>query len=459
MCPSFTRFLLFGLALAGISASSTLQASATEVSYPGNSELRPGRTQHLMYIPPAELGLFEPIMLSVEGDMPAIENVIFDPNAVTDVSLQPMQPISVFPVDNGVVDTNSGSRSTREEGLRLPFDTREFPWRTMVKLYMVFPNGQRSMCSGTYMLGNSLVLTAAHCLYSHENGFASQVIIAPGKNTRVEPFGQYLVTNMSVPDLWVSGGGPPFDIAVMRVEDGSGVGWMGTKFYTRESDWSRKDIIVGGYPGENYSGDTLFWFPSKISSATALGRMVVFTGYAEGGFSGGPSLLGNPTDPMSWELCGALTYGQVDAWGRPQKPGTNWSNVITSDVWSWILDKHQEWNALIPIEIYSNGERFWNDSTLDVKFVNKVPAVRNGYSLWAVVEVGGAFFYLPSFSSWPSPYSSGYVDGEVKLIDNLYLSGLKQFLDLTFHTAIINDRTGAVVSEPLVASKSVRLEP
>ena len=59
-------------------------------------------------------------------------------------------------------------------------NTAVFPWSTHCKLYMTFPNGDTMIGSGT-LIGPRTVITAGHCVYSHDKGgWATEIEVIPG---------------------------------------------------------------------------------------------------------------------------------------------------------------------------------------------------------------------------------------------------------------------------------------
>ena len=71
--------------------------------------------------------------------------------------------------------------------------TTSYPWRTVVKLFMTFSDGATGGCSGAIIGcpdGHGYhVLTAGHCVYSHDHGgWATSVKVVPGLDDDYMPY-------------------------------------------------------------------------------------------------------------------------------------------------------------------------------------------------------------------------------------------------------------------------------
>ena len=73
----------------------------------------------------------------------------------------------------------------------------DYPYRAVVYVVATFPNGKQFSGSGA-IVGVNDVLTASHLLYRVEDGgSAVSVMIYPGYNNGIAPFGAYTSTNWS----------------------------------------------------------------------------------------------------------------------------------------------------------------------------------------------------------------------------------------------------------------------
>ncbi len=76
------------------------------------------------------------------------------------------------------------NRAIIGEDQRLPLTSREYPWSTVGKIVMVSRAGQEYSCTGT-LIGRSLVLTNAHCVYEKDRLFTKMYFLPNLINGRV----------------------------------------------------------------------------------------------------------------------------------------------------------------------------------------------------------------------------------------------------------------------------------
>ena len=92
-----------------------------------------------------------------------------------------------------------GPRDSRIQIVR----TRRYPFSNVCHLSRNF-SGRQSGCSGI-VIGPRIVLTAAHCLFSHRRGGAPQrIVVSPGRRDRdTYPFGRKVATTYYVPRQYI----------------------------------------------------------------------------------------------------------------------------------------------------------------------------------------------------------------------------------------------------------------
>lgn len=122
------------------------------------------------------------------------------------------------------------------------------PYNKIGKLYFTTPSGGSSYCTANVGSGNSVIITAAHCVYSRGQGFNSNFRFVPAERYGAAPYGSYGWTSATVLNDWINIGARRHDVAVIRLagEQSSRqpvvnyVGWLG-----RSWDW--------GYEQSTYS--------------------------------------------------------------------------------------------------------------------------------------------------------------------------------------------------------------
>jgi V8-like Glu-specific endopeptidase len=133
------------------------------------------------------------------------------------------------------------------------------PAAPMVTLLLsVYENGIENLCTGTF-IGPHVVLTAAHCVYSHsEGGWAERVVVAPGKDGLDNPFGVVDASNYIIPEEWAaanpnSSGGGFYDYALVLLDEdlGNQTGWLpvGVLSDATLQDPNFQPVTIG-YPGD-----------------------------------------------------------------------------------------------------------------------------------------------------------------------------------------------------------------
>lgn len=210
-------------------------------------------------------------------------------SGVTRLGVSPgVGPIAHSPyVPAARIPDMSSLRIVGTDDLRAVTATTNYPYSAFVRLLATFPNGVQGTCTGT-MVSPSTVLTAAHCVYSHQHGWPARVQAAPGQWSNTAPFGVIEASAVAAHRAFVTMGDQSFDIGVVQL-DGSDVGydtgWLGV---AAESDQALRngEITVVGYPGDRDQGMVMYQQSGTVLDVAA--EIVAYEMDSYRGMSGGP---------------------------------------------------------------------------------------------------------------------------------------------------------------------------
>jgi len=145
-------------------------------------------------------------------------------------------------------------------------DTTQYPYSSIVHLYLRF--GQYyAGCSGAFVHNNHTVLTAGHCVYSHDsNSYPSEILVIPAENGSNRPFGYIAATNWATNSNWIQYENYRTDWAVILLDAFPGdTGYLGTAYSDKTSWYMGKQFETAGYPGDcGYSGDEMWYGKSTV---------------------------------------------------------------------------------------------------------------------------------------------------------------------------------------------------
>jgi len=166
--------------------------------------------------------------------------------------------------------------------------TTSYPWRAVTQLGVTWPNGDKGLCSGS-LIGKRAVVTAGHCLYSHEQGgHATSVLVSPGRNGDVYPFGSQYGSTIIAKRGWTENKDYDYDYGAIILPDtylSDQVGYFG---FRQENDDSLQSTTINrsGYPGGPTNGRRQFFTSGTIDQVSS--RRFFYFLDSRGGASGGP---------------------------------------------------------------------------------------------------------------------------------------------------------------------------
>lgn len=198
--------------------------------------------------------------------------IIYDLASKTEIrsiaSMPGQQALDIESTGKGI---NSEPRVPQIETIFPPDDrikispTNEYPWRTICKLYITFPDGNNFVASGAIAGRSDGVgfhcLTAGHCVYRSEfGGWASKIEVIPALDNDYAPFYVAKATLIKINDGWFSNSLPEYDWACITLDRqvGNFTGWMG-RHTTDDFNWYKGAFHCAGYPIDRDFGLCLYY--------------------------------------------------------------------------------------------------------------------------------------------------------------------------------------------------------
>lgn len=128
-------------------------------------------------------------------------------------------------------------------------DTTDSPYRNVCYIVATFPNGKVATGSGTLVYFD-ILLTAAHVVYSNENGgWATTVTVTPGRTASGSaPFGSTTSTLITAHNEWINNANSNYDWAVVDLA-GSFSTWQLYGYYSDYYNEVGDTVTFIGYPG------------------------------------------------------------------------------------------------------------------------------------------------------------------------------------------------------------------
>ena len=170
--------------------------------------------------------------------------------------------------------------------------TTDYPWRTIVKLYITFPDASQWVGSGAIVgtPGNHIfhVLTAGHCVHdSAHGGWASSIKVVPALSGSYMPYYYGWATYYRSYTGWTSGKNSQHDLGVITLDRNFGdfTGWMGLQWADPSNSIYTGTKNVAGYPADKPAGT--MWFDADNAHSTDEYNYWYYMDTA-GGMSGGP---------------------------------------------------------------------------------------------------------------------------------------------------------------------------
>lgn len=277
------------------------------------------------YVPPAELSAAETGFLANVGTAgaPASGTAALAPSTsgLRDIGEASFGPPAAAFGPEAIIGTDDRVRVN---------NTAAYPWRAIASLAITAADGSAWIGTGWFISPRTLI-TAGHCVFIKNSGvpgrdgWVRKVVVMPGRNAGVLPYGQVSSSSFRSVVGWTASGNEEFDYAaiILPTPLGSTTGWFGIGVYP-DGEMNGKAVNVAGYPGDKPSG-THWYGSNKVTSVSP--RKVFYAIDTYGGQSGAPV----------WRNIGGKRFAcAVHAYGgATANSGTRINSAVYANLQSW----------------------------------------------------------------------------------------------------------------------------
>ncbi|MEO0536703.1 MAG: CARDB domain-containing protein [Cyanobacteria bacterium P01_A01_bin.123] len=226
-------------------------------------------------------------------------------------------------------------------------DTTIYPWSSIGKITMQFPDGKQYRGSGA-MISPYHFLTAGHNIYdSDKGGFYEGATVALGQEGDTKYFGEAVVTRYLTSQKYVDDENPGYDWAILTLDRriGNFTGWMGTHA-AKGSFLKNLDVITAGYPADKFND--MYQALGQIQKVEKRQIFYQDTLDTNGGQSGSPVWYYKDGEPkiVGVHAYGGVKDGNFNAATRIRGYHIDWFNKLLEDK----PGEDQDFVDIIPVD-------------------------------------------------------------------------------------------------------------
>jgi len=208
-------------------------------------------------------------------------------------------------------------------GRDIVFEPNRRPWRRICLLDILWPNRAGERGTG-FFVGPNMILSAGHCIFSHDNGgWADTITATPACDGDAQPYESHLAADMHTVNGWTQDRSDDFDYGAVVLADpiGSKVGWFSLAAYA-DMDLA-VTMLLAGYPVDVHQQRTMWSREIAIHPGSAF--RVQYSAATSNGESGAPVFVKAPEG-------NALDAGPVVALHTDGRPGQSSGTRVTEDM-------------------------------------------------------------------------------------------------------------------------------
>ena len=163
--------------------------------------------------------------------------------------------------------------------------TQRIPWRRICHLSILGRTGRRFLGTG-FFIGPRTLITAGHCVYLHNHGWASEILVSPGRDGADKPYGAIKATAFRSVAGWTQNRNRNYDYGAIILPQSIGrrTGAFGYGVLPGSHILGSR-LNIAGYPGDKPTGT--MWYHGMKGKAVSS-RTITYDIDTAGGQSGSP---------------------------------------------------------------------------------------------------------------------------------------------------------------------------